>query len=75
MFFRNKKRALMGRAHELEAMALANPYGGLEVDPDLAEHMGAFVEEAVDPEDFYELEPGLIDAWLALDCPGDGERG
>ncbi|MDR2302745.1 MAG: hypothetical protein LBF38_11980 [Deltaproteobacteria bacterium] len=63
MFFReSKKRKLLNqRAIEVEKRANANPYKPVEVDIELAEHMGAFEERALGSDDFYELESGFFD--------------
>jgi hypothetical protein len=61
MLFQKKKAKLLAkRAEELEAQAMAKPYGAVEADFELAAHMGAFVEDAVGLDDFYELEDGAF---------------
>ncbi|MDR3135678.1 MAG: hypothetical protein LBU69_06260, partial [Deltaproteobacteria bacterium] len=73
MFWKdNKRKGLMRRAQELEERSFLRPYEPCEVDAELAEHMGAFREDAVEPDDFYELEKGVIDGLLGGRAePGD----
>jgi hypothetical protein len=65
MFF-GKRQKMLKRAESVEQLARGAPYRPIEVDGDLALHMGAFIEDAVAPEDFYELEEEVLDYFAAL---------
>ncbi|MDR1050938.1 MAG: hypothetical protein LBP95_07650 [Deltaproteobacteria bacterium] len=75
MFFSgDKKKRLVERAAEVDRQAAARPYEPVRVDPEVAEHMGAFVEDAVDPRDFLSLEPGALDDIMGLGLFGPGRK-
>jgi hypothetical protein len=56
-----KKKSLILAAEETDRLVALSPFEPVEVEPELAEPMGAFREEAVDLEDFASLEPGVLD--------------
>ena len=48
----NEQEYLMAAAEAVEKQVLENPGLGIPVDPDVAEFMGCFEEEAVTLDDF-----------------------
>ena len=77
--FWNKKKArerdMARRADLLEERAIERPFEAIEVDLDLAGHMGAFIEDAVGPDDFYELEEEVFEELNAQEqLTGKGEE-
>jgi hypothetical protein len=61
VIFRNKPKTLIERADEIDRQITESPFEPVEVESDLAEHMGAFAEDAVGVNDFMSLEPGVLD--------------
>lgn len=45
------KKRLNEQAHQIDKDLTENPGAAIEVDPELAEHMGAFEENAISLED------------------------
>jgi hypothetical protein len=77
MFFRKhktKSRELIKRALALEEEAMVFGYKAIEVEPDLALHMGAFAEEAVAEDDYFELEEEVMDRIESLFQDDDHEE-
>ncbi|MDR1546558.1 MAG: hypothetical protein LBU12_07615 [Deltaproteobacteria bacterium] len=67
-----RKNPLLAKVQAAERTLAAHPLAAAEVDLETALHMGAFVEDAVDLDDFYHLEPGVLDDWLP---PGGSAHG
>jgi hypothetical protein len=59
--FDDAKKRRAAKIAAVERALAADPAAGVEVDPETAESMGAFVEDAVGLDDFYRLEPGSLD--------------
>jgi hypothetical protein len=65
MFFK-KKNALALKVLEVEKQLAQNPLAAVEVDAQTAEYMGAFIEDAVELEDFAAVEAGALDWFFRL---------
>jgi hypothetical protein len=76
----SRHRSLAKEAKEIERRLDLNPLAALEVEPDTAERMGAFLERAVGLEDIEMCEPGALDWFFdtgpegGLDHRGGGRR-
>jgi hypothetical protein len=57
---REKRESLLRRAREIDLQALWRPGEAIEVDRDLAAHMGAFIEDAVSAEDTFWIGEALL---------------